>query len=192
MDTLLLYGFDARAPLDAPDPAWTEDRREMYLLRKDAARPVSVDRAVWPPVSPAAATDGFAPDYWADLDALRRACTTAGSTDRSSTLVALSVVEDTDVARALLVPCRPAAIPADWRPLGWDVADTGLISGLSNCGFVLDVDDVAELRGRFAPRLNRYGLFDSVSDARVFRELSNARVPEHAPFLIHRILAIPW
>lgn len=188
MTKLRLYGFDARVPLNTEDPTWTAARREAYLLSPEIRRPVSVDRGVWPPVEAAVRTDGFAPDYWAELEALSR----RGEEARQPlVLVALAVLDHSPVARALDAGCRPASIDPAWTPLGWDVADSGLVSGLTNCGFQPGLDDVQSLRHRFSPALNEHGLFERVADADEFRALSDRRVPEHAPFLIHRLFIIP-
>jgi hypothetical protein len=46
----ILIGFDAREAGEH-DPRWDDDeRRELFLLRRDVARPLSVDRAAWPTV----------------------------------------------------------------------------------------------------------------------------------------------
>ncbi|CAN91996.1 MULTISPECIES: hypothetical protein [Sorangium] len=183
LSPVVLYGFDARLRLDAEDPQWTQDRRERYLLRPDLPRVLSVDRLVWPAVPAALTTDGLAPDYFSDLGALRRRC------DGAAAIIALAVSEHDERARALEIPCQPAEIDPAWRLLGWDVADSGLISGLSNCGFLPDTD-VTALRRDYGPRLNEHGLFRERADAEAFRTLSDARVKEHAPFFVHRILLV--
>ena len=190
---LLLYGFDARAPIDAADPAWTAERREAFLLRTDIRRPLSVDRSVWPPVAAAQRTDGAAPDYWASLGALRDTCAAAGLGPGAASLVALAVREGPGAAgRALVIPCDPGRIQPVWTPLGYDVADTGLTSASSNSGFLPGLDDVELLRRAWGPRLNEHGLFDALPDAVEFRGISDDRMPEHAPFLVHRLYLVPW
>jgi hypothetical protein len=133
-------------------------------------------------------TDGRAPDYWANLAQLRRFI--AEESHCGATIIALSVIEDCDAARALLVNCSPTQVMSNWKSLGWDVADNGLTSGLSNAGYLPELDDIPALRAMFGDRLNPYGLFDDLSTAEQFRTLSDARVPEHAPFLIHHLFLI--
>lgn len=183
-----LYGFDARTPLAAIDPAWTPERRSQYLLRPTIARPLSVDRRVWPPVLPERVTDGFAPDYWASAEALLLACAQRGLAREAFTLVALEVLGERDEASALVLACTPSTIDPTARALGWDVADNGLTSGLSNCGY--RDDEVEGLRRRFAASLADNGLFTELAAAEAFRALADARVPEHAPFLVHRLYAL--
>lgn len=187
MDTLL-YGFDARMPIRVADPNWSDLRRAQYLLRPEILRPLSVDTQVWPRVLPAGVTDGFAPDYWANLDALRHTCASKGFSGDAVTLIALAVCGNGDQASSLFVPCEPSTIDPAWQPLGWDVADNGLVSGLSNCGY--RQEEVEALRPMFSPQLNEHGLFNSREAAEAFRVVSDKRVPEHAPFLIHRIFYI--
>jgi hypothetical protein len=179
-----LYGFDAREPLGAPVPAWTPERRALYLLRPDIVQPLSVDTMVWPQVLPAGLTDGRASDYWASLDALRQACRAHG---KAAVIVAMATLERCDAAMALQIGCEPATISPAWLPLGWDVADNGLISALSDCSYDPGPPEPDALRAAFGPHLNRYGLFDELAPALAFQANANLRVPEHAPFLVHRL-----
>jgi len=96
----VLLGFDAREAI-SPVRDWDAARRELYLLRPEVTRPLSVDALVWP-----------------------------------------SVFERlTD--------------------LGW----TG-------------------------PVLNEHHLFGNPATARAFRDATDARVPEHAPFFVYCLLGI--
>jgi hypothetical protein len=70
-----------------------------------------------------------------------------------------------------------------WRFLGYDIADAGDISGLSNCGF--EGRELERLRPTWAPRLNDHGLFSDISDAVSFRSATDQRVREHAPFQVY-------
>ncbi len=70
-----------------------------------------------------------------------------------------------------------------WQRLGYDVADDGLISGLSNCGY--GEEEAAEMRLAWSGRLNVHHLFDNPSLAFEFRALTGRRVPEHAPFSVY-------
>jgi hypothetical protein len=185
-----IYGFDARTSLDEPDPSWTDARRSQFLLRPDVSRPVSVDPRVWPSVLPPGLTDGPAPDYWADLAELRKVCVERGLGPRSAALVALAVVVESDAARALLVATEPSGSNLQQTPLGWDVADNGLVSALSNCGYLPEAID--DQRRTWAPALNQWGLFDDLESARAFRASADIRVPEHAPFLLHRVILVRW
>ncbi|MGD0530078.1 MAG: hypothetical protein ABSE49_33390 [Polyangiaceae bacterium] len=72
-----------------------------------------------------------------------------------------------------------------WRLAGFDVADDPSgISGLCNCGYAAGD---ATLRDLWGPHLNEHGLYGDVATAFAFRKLTDARVPEHAPFAVFGI-----
>jgi hypothetical protein len=83
-------------------------------------------------------------------------------------------------------PVDPPTLNADWRLLGYDVGDGSFLSGLTNCG-CLATDGDAEagaIAQRWRPSLNAFHLFVRPEDAFAFRELSDQRIPEHAPFFV--------
>ena len=82
----------------------------------------------------------------------------------------------------------PLAPDPAWTFVGFDVADGTEISGLSNCGYGADVE---ELRATWAARLNDRGLVGVLEDAFAFREVTDARVPEHAPLTVYGIWMVP-
>ncbi|MGH3872035.1 MAG: hypothetical protein ACRDSR_11065 [Pseudonocardiaceae bacterium] len=67
------------------------------------------------------------------------------------------------------------------------MADAGLLSGLSNCGYT--PQDAASLQKIWVPLLNRWHLFDDRHHASAFVAVTADRVPEHAPFLVYGIAA---
>lgn len=76
-------------------------------------------------------------------------------------------------------------VEEDVRLLGYDVADRVFTSGLSNCGYT-DAEKAA-LRPVWADRLNTFHLFAEPHVACQFKVTADARVPEHAPFLVFGI-----
>ncbi len=82
-----------------------------------------------------------------------------------------------------------AAPPDDWKLLGYDVADHGLTSGLSNCGY--DTTEKPDWQRRWVRRLNDHGLLTTIDDAEAFAEACDARVSEHAPFFVYGLFADP-
>ena len=78
---------------------------------------------------------------------------------------------------------------SDWRFLGYDVADGGPCSGLSNCAY--NAEEMPALLKRFSNRLNSNHLFDVYQDARDFKLLSDQRLPDHAPFYVIALYRIP-
>jgi len=180
---VLFAGADVRVDPELPDAAWDRSRRELYLLRPDVARPLSVDTSVWPrPESVAGELGDSLP--WVGAEAVRRrwATSPAGRSDRS-VVVALGVVAADTRARQILAQQRgidtEVTVGPSWRFLGFDIVDGG-ISGLSNCGF--DEAERGGLRARWGRRLNDHGLFTELSDAISFKAVTDKRVPEHAPF----------
>lgn len=81
----------------------------------------------------------------------------------------------------------PFEVLSDWFFLGFDVADMWLQSGLSNCGFLPEQEDVAGLKGAWAPKLNDFHLLQALGEAVEFKELSNRRAEEHAPFFVFEL-----
>ena len=192
-----VLGFDVRE--DWLDGArWLPpERRATYLLR-EVAKPLSVDRWTWPsPFGPDLSHPSYPAEVRAlafpvadppspmlpqvplfrELAALRAAAPGLVATHGPCRLVAVTGDPGPDRGAVL-----PAAEPS-WSFLGYDVADAGLLSGLSNCGY--EEDERAALRARFGQRLNEHHLFAAREDAEAFRGLTDRRVPEHAPFSVY-------
>jgi hypothetical protein len=175
------FGFDLRSTV--PDPSWTEDRRTVYLLRRDVASVRSVDTLVWeqPPGLPPAPPG--AQGLWPDLSGLFAA---AHALDRADTVAVLITALEEDGGTP---DSDGTAGPAFDRHdlLGYDVADYFLVSGLTNCGY--KPEEAASLAPVWAPLLNRWHLFDNPEDAEAFAEVTSNRVSEHAPFYVYGIYA---
>jgi len=201
----VLLGFDARVA--RPDESWDERRKRAMLFRLDVVEPLSIDSVVWPSIfehhselrPPYVGPYGF----WDDLANLRRHADARGDRRIAAFAVAAGACTpeewtaldaflrgvSPDGQPGLTIPgTNPPTVKADWSFLGYDVADLGGgTSGLMNCGFVPELDDVGALRLRWGPKLNAVHLFDRLDDAREFKEFSNRRVAEHAPFFVHGI-----
>lgn len=189
-----LVGFDAREnELDGRKTPIPIHVRGVFLLRPEIELPYSVDGHVWPSVwgmneGPQADGNGL----WLNLAELRQSLTEKGKT------AILIVVE-------LLVPSNlpafgfpyplidstpePQTIPEGGTCLGFDVADSGFWSGLSNCGY--SEEDRARLRPEWRNKINDFGLLKSEQDAITFKEMTDARVPEHAPFWVYKLYRLP-
>ncbi len=74
-----------------------------------------------------------------------------------------------------------------WRPLGYDVADIWMISGLTGCGY--GDGEKKALWDEYGRRLNMHGLFDDINLAQAYRINRNSHVIEHAPFGVFGIWA---
>jgi hypothetical protein len=166
-------GFDLRSTL--PDPDWTVDRRTAYLLRRDVKSVRSVDLLVWeqprgllPPPE--------AECLWPDLASLLAA---AHAVDHAGAVaVRITALGEDGWTPESVDPSGPAL--EQYALLGYDVADRDLLSGLTNCGYT--PEEAASLAPAWAPRLNRWHLFDHPEDATEFAAVTGERVPEHAPF----------
>jgi hypothetical protein len=165
-------GFDLRSTV--PDPSWTAERRTRHLLRRDVPAVRSVDTQVWerlpglprPPVP-----EGLWPSL-ADLFAA------AGALDRAGAVaVRITAFMEDEPAPDNPDPGAPAE---SYDFLGYDVADYWMLSGLTNCGY--KPEEAASLAPVWVPRLNDWHLFDDPDDAETFAEVTDQRVPEHAPF----------
>lgn len=68
---------------------------------------------------------------------------------------------------------------------GYDIADGGMTSGLSNCGYTQD--EMKYCQEKYLPFLNNHGLFDNFDIALDFLNYTNERVKDHAPFYIYSL-----
>lgn len=204
----LLLGFDlCQRPERYLEQAWSPERRREFLLRPDIAWPKSVDPMVWPSIfrydtHPYELGWVAVPDptdirhrahlVWQDYAAMIAA---AGAALADSIPVRIDVLCERDPRRTdawgLAASMRPPQDPHEstWRLLGYDVADSGLISGLSNCGYT--GAEREECRRTWSPGLNRDGLFTRQNDANGFRAATDRRIPEHAPFFVFALHALP-
>jgi hypothetical protein len=171
-------GFDLR--LTTPDPSWTADRRALHLLRRDVPLVRSVDAGVWerPPGLPPSAEVG---GLWPDLPDLLAA---ARALDRADAVVVrITALEQDEEAPEDLDLVGSAFERHDL--LGYDVADYYLMSGLAHCGY--SPDEAVSLAPPWVPLLNERHLFGTPEDAAAYVEVTDRRVPEHAPFYAYGI-----
>ena len=211
-----LLGFDIRIGKPGEACPWADEQKEMFLLKLDVARVLSVDQMVWPSVF---GPDGLGrPDYvgffapfWECLEEMVAVAQTLGDAALQSSLVGTGLRLDLcdqeerltwrrflrgispsgEVGRAL-AEAQPRIPSEDWRLLGYDVGDFSGLSGLSNCGFISLEDDQLEMRRQWGPLLNIHHLFADPIAAREFKLVSDRRVREHAPFSVYELWEIPW
>jgi hypothetical protein len=194
-----LLGFDAREPpVGAGEEVvlqttWDAGRRSLYLLRQDINVVASVDPHVWVSALPMESTLGIgfprrndAVGLWCDLSAIRDAL---AAIQKRSQLIAVTVTTShldqwrREVLEPSFWPTDPAELDDTWRPIGYDVADASLLSGLSNCGYT--PDEKSLLSARFHAHLNEFHLFRNALEADQFRHETDARMPEHQPFFVY-------
>jgi hypothetical protein len=187
MPRLLFAGADVRECPAEADPAWDADRRSRFLLRDDVLRPLSVDPIVWRGrVGP----DGRplnVPSPWITPHDVRRGLARSAPDNPGRWVVVVIGIAAAD-AREEEILARERGITAEvqvqpgWQFMGYDIADGGGISGLSNCGYT--EREARVLRAGWASRLNERGLFSELVDALALRTLTDQRVAEHAPFAV--------
>lgn len=109
-------------------------------------------------------------------------------------MIGVSLVLDTlttdenHMWQAIYANTNPAEPKPSWGRLGYDVSDLYLLSGLTNCGYEPDEQNV--LQGEMKRYLNQYHLFTDLNPALEFKEISDHRVPEHAPFFVYGLYVI--
>jgi hypothetical protein len=200
-------GFDVRLDPVNLARAWSAERRTQYLLRDDIEVPISIDPMVWPSkfwqrhvppgmgmprhLGTVAVPDGT-PGYttlglWSGLADLKRFAAEHRVAIENPTLIAILAWpgDEHDLSRPSLVRSGPVPDIGEWTSLGFDVADDSFVSGLNNCGY--EPDERAGLSRAWASNLNHHGLLAELDAARRFAELTDERVPEHAPFLVFEL-----
>jgi len=193
MARALFAGVDVREDPRLPGRSWDDARRREYLLQRDVRRPLSVDRGVWPEVRGPDGRSVAKRLPWVTLDEVRGRLSSLPEPQRDrSVLVVVGVVsaspDDEELLRRTIGVDAELRVDPAWTSLGYDVADGG-ISGLCNCGY-REEDEQMIPRAIWAPRLNEHGLFDDVDHALAFRDLTDRRVPEHAPFFVYGLWMI--
>jgi hypothetical protein len=174
----VVLGFDARLPLDRAREGWAdEERRHQYLLSPEVDVPLSVDEAVWPRRDSGLGGGGFEvrTPRWATLAEAR------AEAHPDDVLIAITAWRGSGEPET---PPTAGQVPVDpsWVRLGWDVVAGVFPSAVSNCGFA--PDDVLGWRDTWGARFNRFHLFDDLPTAFAYRDASNRRVAEHAPFSV--------
>lgn len=202
-----LLGYDVREMYLDPAAAWDQARREQYLLRVDAPKPLSVDCAVWPHFFDPLKSDqpqdwGIGcRDLWDDFEILKVFVESDEERlNKPFAMVGITLVmlAYEDVARwcgchgKLMKQLSSRLIRKETQSirLGFDVADAGMISSLSNSGYVDGGENIWETREKWWGTLNEHHLFDRLEDAGRFRDFSNKRQETNSPFFVYGLYKI--
>jgi hypothetical protein len=190
-------GYDVREPITVPW-TWDDETKALYLLRTDVLKPLSTDDNVWP--HPALSTGnlslmGLLNNAFGLSNYLKPLCQTfsAALPPNAWTPVAFHALVDAQYDHegrlferlALLPHILPSESLKSGKIIGFDVSDLSLLSGLMDCGYNDPIGDQRFLS--WANRLNQYHLFSDVTDATAFRNATNHRVREHAPFFVYAV-----
>ena len=184
----ITVGYSARNLL--PDADWNSPRNLLYLINRSVVLPKSVDSNVWdePYCDFFAGPVRLPLPYWNDLSRLDATLSLVDS--NYLTTIAITICGGRSLPQSVEnLPADPIEFPADRFSffLGYDIADEGLTSGLSNCGY--KEEDRETIAGAFGPFLNEHGLFTEFAEANSFKLKTNIRVPEHAPFFVYAIFS---
>ncbi|WP_169978641.1 hypothetical protein [Tautonia rosea] len=203
------------APSPRLQGLWTSERREQFLLRPEVDYPYSVDRAVWPSrfrlgsaepppglegaemilLDPATANTHYQLfDLWDDLTRMLapHRASSDGDVGVSIGLVfpehdpEKTLTLEDEWCRAILgSPILPSEPDPAWKRIGYDVANSGFLSAISNCG--MSESERSPLRRRWSNHLNTFGLFESGDAAIRYCVDANERIKDDSPFFVFEL-----
>jgi hypothetical protein len=200
---ILPIGFDVRMmAADYVQEVWSPERRMEYLLRTNVEWPMSIDPAVWPSLRQ---SHYFNAHGRRILNPRLIRKDTAHLENELGLFRDQSSLDEIDTAQhgvrigieIILINTKDAGpfgglvaapVPQVMNIIGFDIATEAPISGLCNCGYAQA--ELDRLRHKWECKLNEYGLLTDIEDAQQFQEMTNKRVPEHAPFYIYKLSRI--
>ncbi len=181
-----LLGFDARLT-DHDNEPLPEDMRRQYLLRPEILRPLSVDPHIWPAPFNSRVSFGISIDWskkvredtfhfglWSDLYGLVKRLEELQSMPQIIAVELWAPIELTVAdypSELIYADLLPSVVPPTAELLGFDVADSGLWSGLSNCGYTKE--EFLQLAPVWGPKINDLGLLRTLDESIVFRDITN-------------------
>ncbi len=174
-----IAGYSIRKLL--PDPDWTKVRRETFLINDDVFLPKSVDFNVWEePIHVTVNTSiGALPiSSWKSLHKLKDSTNYKAA---SKEYVQLTIVIYLKPQDDLIHDFSETHEEYLGYLLGYDIADEGMVSALSNCSYSSEDKFLAKIF--FGKEINSHGLIAEFEAAKKFADFSNSRVPEHALFI---------
>lgn len=203
-----VVGFDLRcAPAIARRTKWRPADRERFLLDTGTKDPLSIDTAWWPSrfVVKDGRARGFAPARLIEIDpgpdthflesfklwpSIGWVYYAHQPCDEGDVAIAVSLVDARhypdgfkpdrwfELIRAAADP--DVRLEPTWRLLGYDVADNGYYSALTNFARARARHD--QLRVDWQDEMNPHGLFHGAEGAVRFATAMNDEHPDHAPF----------
>ncbi|QRK05845.1 hypothetical protein JQX13_37765 [Archangium violaceum] len=149
-----LLGFDARELWLDVGSQWDASRRGLYLLREDARKPLATDATVWPSLF----GEGL-PESERERLGLRDASRPEWTGPNAP------LWDDLERMRSCL-------------------ASLGAVRNQPHalCGYT--ESEAPGLRAQWSGHLNEHHLLGDLGRALEFRDASDERVPEHAPFFV--------
>lgn len=184
----ILIGYSIRSLLE--DKSWTQNRRQFFLINPNTDLPKSASTVVWENIDDFIEENS---DYSLFLNSY--------GFQNKKELLDLSSYDKNQTDRVMVRTCVhylhsvPTFVWALNMPscqdddgfyfIGYDIADGGMTSGLSNCGYTQD--EMKYCQEKYLPFLNNHGLFDNFDIALDFMNYTNERVKDHAPFYIYSL-----
>ena len=204
------FGFDVRfCPVEYGKLDWLEGARKRFLINPGIRWVLSADTMVWPSYFISKSVACFyneeilekhividaSEDFrhhclslWQDREEMK-ACFEGLIEDREGIVIGVELVAEKPLLEYeywsnIFAPDRHSQLemPKDFRFLGYDVADGGYISGLSNCGYT--EEEIRDLGPIWKGRINEFGLIGDLEHALEFKHYTEERVAEHAPFYV--------
>jgi hypothetical protein len=194
-----LLGYDAREMWLNYQDNWSQEHRNGYLLRENLTKPLSTDNMVWDEVTELCEIK--TPDWigansiWEDLEHLEGFLGKHKQLVKPYWIILITWLSESpknyksEYNAPCFLPVKPAKKEDSWKFLGYDISDGWLLSGLMNCGYT-PPDDIESLRKKWSMHLNEYHLFEDFDIAREFRDHTDVRVKEHAPFSVYGIYLV--
>ena len=187
MDTILI-GYSVN--IINSDPDWTRERRLQFLIDPHIRLPKSVDSGVWEEsydcfdeISEQESMDNYI--KWRDKE--RLIDLTGYSITEKNRVLTASYLHFLDYVptEAWAMEYRSETIDENLIFIGYDIANGGTLSGLSNCGY----DDISleYCREYYLQHLNQHGLFESFEVASDFMSYTNQRTPADSPFYVYSL-----
>lgn len=172
------------------DPDWTRERRLQFLIDPNIRLPKSVDSSVWEEsydfldeLSEQEMMDNYI--KWRDKERLID-LTNYSVTEKNRVLTASYLhFFDYVPTEVWAMEYRSEPINKDFIFLGYDVANSSTLSGLSNCGY--SNSSLEYCRENYLKYINQHGLFESFEVAWDFLSYTNQRTPADSPFYIYSL-----
>ncbi len=203
-----IIGFDIRIDNEGTSDEWFQRVTTSQMLRSGVITPLSIDRNIWPSIFdrvsfveyeescedrfidfPEGFWTGTFSDLWRNLQDLLNYLEQRRSRFTSQIFIVGISSINSEASRNypdnmfpdITITTNPPVPQSDWKFLGYDVIGCGFFSGLMGWSHGGELDR-KDLEGKFGPLLNEYHLFKNPSDAIIYTETANNRIPEHSPF----------
>jgi hypothetical protein len=183
----MVLGYDLRVSARTPFD-WPPSRMETFLLRQDVLKPLSVDSIVWEKVDNSNQERLNHFGFWNSIEDAQNSIDGIAF-DLPPAFVKLEIAwlasEENTVDRYFEeIPTSPTSKMHPWIDLGYDVADTGLISSIMNCGHAIQE---IEYYTQHPSLFNEFHLFRDFGDAHAFLQKMSVGRKANDPLFVYGI-----